>query len=111
MVAVEAASSPLEARCNLRGKCLAEYVFLGGSGGDLRSRTRVLGHVPASAAECPLWTVDGTYTDQVKQTSTWIVPYFMGTCAPHRNFTPACACALARMKDTVVWSGEALDVR
>lgn len=61
------ASSPLEARCNLRGKCLAEYVFLGGSGGDLRSRTRVLDHVPASAAECPLWTVDGSSTDQVRE--------------------------------------------
>lgn len=83
MVAAEA-SSPLEARSNLRGKCLAEYIFLGGSGGDLRSRTRVLGHVPASAAECPLWTVDGTYTDQVRKTSIRIVPYFMGACALHR---------------------------
>ena len=54
----------------MRGKCLAEYVFLGGSGGDLRSRTRVLDHVPATAADCPLWTVDTwSSTDQVRGVS------------------------------------------
>jgi len=59
------ASSPLEQRCNLRGKTMAEYVFLGGTGGDLRSRTRVLDFVPTTPEECPVWTYDGSLTNQV----------------------------------------------
>lgn len=60
------ASSPLEQRCNLRGKTMAEYVFLGGTGGDLRSRTRVLDFLPTTPEECPVWTYDGSLTNQVR---------------------------------------------
>ena len=59
------ASSPLEARCNLRGKTMAEYIFIGGTGGDLRSKTRVLDSIPAGPEDCPVLTFDGTLTGQV----------------------------------------------
>ena len=60
------ASSPLEARCNLRGKTMAEYIFIGGTGGDLRSKTRVLDSIPSGPEDCPVLTFDGTLTGQVR---------------------------------------------
>lgn len=47
-----------------RGKVMAEYVWLGGSGSDLRSATKVLNFVPRTPADVPLWTSDGVATGQ-----------------------------------------------
>lgn len=47
-----------------RGKVLAEYIWLGGSGSDLRSATKVLTSKPTCPAEVPLWTYDGAATGQ-----------------------------------------------
>lgn len=47
-----------------RGKVLAEYIWLGGSGSDLRSATKVLTFKPTSPADVPLWTSDGVATGQ-----------------------------------------------
>ncbi|CAL8465723.1 g5259 [Coccomyxa elongata] len=47
-----------------RGKVMAEYIWLGGSGSDLRSATKVLSFKPSSPADVPLWTSDGTATGQ-----------------------------------------------
>jgi hypothetical protein len=43
-------------------KCLAEYIWIGGSGGDLRSKTRVLSRRPDHPDAVPLWTADGSAT-------------------------------------------------
>jgi glutamine synthetase len=52
------------AALSTRGKCLATYIWLGGSGGDLREATKVLSHRPSGPDEVPLWTCDGTATGQ-----------------------------------------------
>jgi len=45
-------------------KSLIEYVWIGGCGGDLRSKTRVLATEPKSVAEIPEWNYDGSSTNQ-----------------------------------------------
>lgn len=46
------------------GRVLAEYVWIGGSGIDYRSKTRVLESKPSGIAELPLWNYDGSSTNQ-----------------------------------------------
>lgn len=47
-----------------RGKVLAEYIWLGGSGTDIRSLVRVLDRRPTSAEDVPTWHVDGSCSGQ-----------------------------------------------
>jgi glutamine synthetase len=47
-----------------RTKVLAEYVWIGGNGDDLRCKTRTLDAVPKSAADLPEWNFDGSSTNQ-----------------------------------------------
>ena len=48
-----------------RGKIIVEYIWVGGSGDDLRSKTRVLNCKPVSVDDLPIVKFDGTLTDQV----------------------------------------------
>jgi glutamine synthetase len=43
---------------------LAEYVWIGGSGSDLRCKTRTLSAVPKAAGDLPVWNFDGSSTGQ-----------------------------------------------
>ncbi|TMW59252.1 hypothetical protein Poli38472_004321 [Pythium oligandrum] len=43
---------------------LAEYVWIGGSGEDLRCKTKTLTKVPTSIEELPIWNFDGSSTGQ-----------------------------------------------
>jgi glutamine synthetase len=45
-------------------KVLAEYVWIGGTGMDLRSKTKTMNKVPKGAEDCPLWNFDGSSTGQ-----------------------------------------------
>ena len=45
-------------------KCLAEYVWIGGTGEDFRCKTRVLASAPKSVSELPSWNYDGSSTGQ-----------------------------------------------
>jgi hypothetical protein len=44
----------------------AEYVWIGGSGQDLRSKTMTLEAVPKDVSELRIWNFDGSSTGQVR---------------------------------------------
>lgn len=46
------------------GKVMAEYVWIGGTGADLRSKTRTLQEAPKSVEDLPTWNYDGSSTGQ-----------------------------------------------
>nr|ADB12590.1 glutamine synthetase II [Jaagichlorella luteoviridis] len=46
------------------GKIAAEYIWLGGTMADLRSKTKTLFKVPKSPEDLPDWNYDGSSTDQ-----------------------------------------------
>ena len=48
-----------------RGKIIAEYIWVGGNGGDLRSKSRVLSCKPRSVEELPVGHFDGRFAEQV----------------------------------------------
>jgi glutamine synthetase len=45
-------------------RILAEYIWIGGSGQDLRSKTRTLSKMPKGPEELPVWNYDGSSTGQ-----------------------------------------------
>ena len=46
------------------GKIAAEYVWIGGSGSDLRSKTKTLTKIPKTPEDLPIWNYDGSSTGQ-----------------------------------------------
>lgn len=46
------------------GKIAAEYVWIGGSGHDLRCKTKVLDKIPSKPEDLPIWNYDGSSTNQ-----------------------------------------------
>jgi glutamine synthetase len=47
-----------------KGSIMAEYIWIGGNGGDLRGKTKTLTKKPASVADLPVWNYDGSSTNQ-----------------------------------------------
>eukprot|EP00798_Chlamydomonas_sp_ICE-L_P013759 gene13759-19662_t len=46
------------------GKICAEYVWIGGDGGDVRSKGRTLDKIPEKPEDLPMWNYDGSSTGQ-----------------------------------------------
>ena len=58
------------------GKVIAEYVWIGGSGADLRSKSRTLNKRPERPEELPTWNYDGSSTGQApgEDSEVYLVP-------------------------------------
>lgn len=58
------------------GRVSAEYVWIGGTGSDLRSKTKSLSKKPASVKELPVWNYDGSSCGQApgEDSEVFLVP-------------------------------------
>lgn len=54
----------------------AEYIWIGGSGHDLRCKTRTISRIPNSPEDLPIWNFDGSSTGQAPgdDSEVWIKP-------------------------------------
>jgi len=61
------------------GKSIAEYIWVDGTGLEMRSKARVLDKVPNSVEEIPIWNFDGSscYMADVKNSEVLIKPVAM----------------------------------
>eukprot|EP00878_Enallax_costatus_P001582 GHUV01001733.1.p1 GENE.GHUV01001733.1~~GHUV01001733.1.p1 ORF type:complete len:381 (+),score=83.58 GHUV01001733.1:143-1285(+) len=55
------------------GKIIAEYVWIGGTGADLRSKSRTLTKVPEKPEDLPDWNYDGSSTGQAPGTDSEVL--------------------------------------
>jgi glutamine synthetase len=88
-------------------KFQAEYVWIGGSGSDLRSKTRTLeGKVPTTPKELPVWNFDGSSTGQApgKDSEVYLRPVaiFPDPFRRGNNILVLCDCVLPDGKETPI---------
>ena len=59
-----------------RGMIAAEYVWIGGTGADLRSKTKTLDKKPSKVEDLPVWNFDGSSTGQApgNDSEVFLVP-------------------------------------
>jgi len=111
------------------GVCLAQYVWIGGTGMDLRCKTRTLYEAPKTVKDLPVWNYDGSSTGQapgkdsevyLKPVAIYKDPFRLGPhilvlcecCLPDGKLTPiptntrhAAEKIMEQAKDTVPWFG------
>ncbi|KAL3137249.1 glutamate--ammonia ligase [Trebouxia sp. C0010 RCD-2024] len=66
-------------RLSQSGKVAAEYVWIGGTGSDLRSKTKTLTKKPSKVQDLPVWNFDGSSTGQAPgdDSEVFLVPRAM----------------------------------
>jgi glutamine synthetase len=66
----------LQAIPDQAGKVIAEYVWIGGTGQDVRSKTRTLSKLPEKPEDLPHWNFDGSSTGQAPGTDSevYLIP-------------------------------------
>ena len=59
-----------------KGMIAAEYVWIGGTGADLRSKTKTLTKKPSKVEDLPVWNFDGSSTGQApgNDSEVFLVP-------------------------------------
>jgi glutamine synthetase len=67
------------------GKVAAEYVWIGGSGHDLRSKTKVLDKLPSKPEDLPIWNFDGSSTGQAPGECAHIAEFLANLVSLHRR--------------------------
>ena len=78
------------------GKVSAEYVWIGGSGSDLRSKTKTLDKLPSKPEDLPIWNYDGSSTGQAPGEAllSWVGQSAAAACHGayqlHEESTPSC---------------------
>lgn len=87
-------------------KIQAEYVWIGGSGHDLRCKTRTLTEVPKDVSELPVWNFDGSSTGQApgKDSEVYINPVaiFPDPFRGGKHILVLCECVLPDGKLTPI---------
>eukprot|EP01137_Pigoraptor_chileana_P028551 Opistho-2@990 len=109
------------------GKTLVEYIWIDGSGQNLRSKTRTLDFIPTDPTQLPLWNFDGSSTKQasghdsdvyIKPVALFSDPFrrgnhklaicetYLHTGVPHpTNKRHSCAANMIKAKDEHIWFG------
>lgn len=64
------------------GRIMAEYIWIGGSGQDLRGKTKTLDFIPKSVSELPVWNYDGSSTNQAPGDDSEV---YLQPCAMFRD--------------------------
>lgn len=64
------------------GKIIAEYVWIGGTGADMRSKARTLAKMPTKPEDLPHWNYDGSSTGQAPGTDSevYLIPRAIFKC-------------------------------
>lgn len=78
------------------GKVAAEYVWIGGTKADMRSKTKTLDKMPKSVDELPHWNYDGSSTGQAPghDSEVYLIPraIFKDPFRPGDNILVMCDC-------------------
>jgi len=88
-----------------RGKVQCEYIWIGGTGSDIRAKTRTLPAAVSSLEDIPCWNYDGSSTDQAdgSYSEIWLKPvkYCRDPFRGGDNILCLCECLNAKTMEPI----------